>query len=181
MIWTWEMQLAAGGLARLAAEQQHHGPMFEYTGVSWGKKNRGINEANIIYMPVAHPPPIKRYRYASVCVMKHRTVPQCTGHQHHCHPGDVASDANWIRHHDKTTLSPCHSVTVFDADVTESDDGSVPSPVQVQCCGHLHCCCCLTHSVTGSSWTQQQQRLRGIPAAFCDGSFFVIPLNISQV
>ena len=35
MIWTWEMQLAAGGRARLAAEQPHHGPMFEYTGVPY--------------------------------------------------------------------------------------------------------------------------------------------------
>ena len=29
------MQLAAGGRARLAAEQPHHGPMFEYTGVPY--------------------------------------------------------------------------------------------------------------------------------------------------
>ena len=61
---------------------------------------------------VAQPPLIKWYRNVSVWIstINYRTVTQCTGHQHHCHPGDAAPDANWISHHDKTSQSRCHII-----------------------------------------------------------------------
>ena len=132
MIWTWEMQLAAGGQSRLAAEQPHHGPMFEYTGVPY----EGISLSMISHLAkpkmvksgrkrakkkdkwgkhvaqYAQPPLIKHDRHVSVWIstINYRTVTQCTGHQHHCHPGDAAPDANWISHHDKTSQSRCHII-----------------------------------------------------------------------
>ena len=63
---------------------------------------------------VAQPPLIKWYSDRNVSVwistINYRTVTQCTGHQHHCHPGDAAPDANWISHHDKTSQSRCHII-----------------------------------------------------------------------
>ena len=129
MIWTWEMQLAAGGRARLAAEQPHHGPMFEYTGVPYEgislsmisqlakpkmvkSSRKRAKKKNKWGKHVAQPPLIKQYRNVSVWIstINYRTVTQCTGHQHHCHPGDAAPDANWISHHNKTSQSRCHII-----------------------------------------------------------------------
>ena len=63
---------------------------------------------------VAQPPLIKWYSDRNVSVwistINYRTVTQCTGQQHHCHPGDAAPDANWISHHDKTSQSRCHII-----------------------------------------------------------------------
>ena len=167
MIWTWEMQLAAGGRARLAAEQPHHGPMFEYTGVPY----EGISLSMISHLAktnmvkssrkrakkkdkwgkhVAQPPLIKWYRNVSVWIstINYRTVTQCNSAQVTSTIVTLEMPLQMQTESVITIKLRSRAVTLFGAGVTESGN-----PVQVHCCGHLHSCCLLLDSVTGSSWT----------------------------